>query len=103
MGNRFKSIRCACCDKPGWHVGRGLIESCYARHRSAKTLDQFPRTLRPTGSGWSPHGPHGKRMLARYIELDQLGFSPRRIAFEMGVGPRQIARYKATLKEMTRG
>lgn len=40
-------VTCVCCAKQGPHAGRGLIRSCYMRHRKQGTLDQFSRERQP--------------------------------------------------------
>jgi hypothetical protein len=35
--------KCFCCGKVGTHQSRGLITTCYDRHKWAKTLDKYPR------------------------------------------------------------
>lgn len=92
MSTPSVTVICACCGKTGPHKARGLRTTCYDRHRRQGTLDQYPR--RPSAPR-PPREPHGKRMLARYAELVSRGFSPARIAFELGVGERTVQRYAA--------
>lgn len=89
-------ITCRCCRRRGKHRGRGLINACYGRHQRAGTLTQYP--LRPEDTHrWRPTGRTGKTMLAKVAELDALGYSPRRISWELGLGMRQVQRYRAEL------
>src|SRR5215210_6641459 len=42
MSSGYIPITCVCCDRPGFHVGRGLIGPCYHRHTHAGTLHHYP-------------------------------------------------------------
>ncbi|MEU8035681.1 hypothetical protein [Streptosporangium sp. NPDC049078] len=98
MGRHTVDIRCRCCKKPGKHMGRGLIISCYTRHQRAGTLHRFP-IPKPASPGWSPTGRLGEKTLDRYIALDTRGLSPARIRFELGLSARQVQRYAKAAKE----
>lgn len=46
-GKQFRPvIACVCCDTEGPRAGRGLIMTCYMRHRRNGTLEQFDREFR---------------------------------------------------------
>jgi hypothetical protein len=100
-----KIIVCACCQVEDQHGAYGWIRPCYERWKSAGRPEEGPpplRTWEPLSPGepWRPVGPHGERMVARYAEIAELGWSRERIAFELGVGERQILRYAAYLRRL---
>lgn len=88
---RRPHIDCACCDTYGPHAGRGLIEPCHRRHSNAGTLHQWPT--------------RGSLMLDRYQQLASIRPTPsvERLAFELGVSPRQVERYAAATRATSTG
>lgn len=96
MSVRGAFIRCVCCQKPGRHAGRNLIRACYLRNWAHGTLERYQPTRKPTQPE-PPISVHGQRMYARYLELAAIRPKPsvQRMAFELGVSPRQVWRYAA--------
>ncbi|MEU8270165.1 hypothetical protein AB0B89_23775 [Sphaerisporangium sp. NPDC049002] len=94
MSTPTVTITCACCRRRGLHKARGLRTACYPRHHDNGTLAQYP-TTRELKEPWAPHNAHGKRMLARYVELASQGRTAAQIAWELGVGERTVQRYAA--------
>lgn len=95
MSHKRAKILCACCHQPGENHGRGLIKTCYDRHRENHTLDQFP--LQPRNP-WLPTGPWGRQTLARYEELRAQHVSREWICWELSLTERSIQRYEAARK-----
>ncbi|MEV0382857.1 hypothetical protein [Nonomuraea sp. NPDC050643] len=99
MSQKRRRITCICCQQPGIHRGRQLIEPCYDRAWAHRTLDRFP--LQPHATPWLPTGPHGRKMLARYTELVAERASRKRILWELGLETeRSIQRYEAARRHL---
>lgn len=43
----YRIVICACCGQSGKLVGRGLINTCYKRHKYHGTLTHYPRVTTP--------------------------------------------------------
>lgn len=79
--HRGPATNCACCKRPGWHAARGLIDACYARHKAAGTLLNFPRRTRPAAE-----------TREEYEFLKQQGLSDTEVAARLGI-TRQALQY----------
>lgn len=45
--SRNRRVRCACCGRPGYGRGRGLVAACWIRAERAGTLDRWPVLPKP--------------------------------------------------------
>lgn len=92
-------IVCVCCQTSGLHHARGLIHSCYERHRDNRTLHRYP--LPPRAETWIPVTPKGQRTLARYAELVADRATPTRIRWVLSLSERQLQRYANAHRTLT--
>lgn len=89
-------VDCICCKRTGRHQGRGLIVTCYFRHRSAGTLDRYPLLGHPhkDRTPWIPVRPHALGRLEDYRFLITEGVTDKGVlAQRLGMGVRQVIWY----------
>ncbi|MER5649689.1 hypothetical protein [Streptosporangium sp. NPDC002524] len=86
------------CSRP--HHARGLCSPCYRRF--AANGIPFPRPSRAAPAAAAPPKRSGAAdRYRRFLELDGLGWSARRIATEMNLSTRTIKRYRAGARQST--
>lgn len=95
-----RPITCACgCGRRGPHHSRGLVETCWKRHKYNNALDRYPRTTPvPPPRPMRLVSPRVAGRIEDYVELRSWGVRREEARQRLGVTDRTISRWHTHLR-----